>query len=117
MSIASTKQYSIDGAAQIVTWQLGQGDDGEPVSLTNSADRTVQVLGTFGGASVVLEGSLEPTPVNYATLTDPQGNNLSIAAAKIESVTELVNFIRPRVVGGDGTTAITVHLLLRRTNK
>lgn len=115
--IAPTRLQTVDGAAYLATWQLGQGDTGEPISYTTAADRTFQVTGTFGGATVVLEGSLEANPVNYATLTDPQGNGLSFSAAKIEAVTEVVTHIRPRVIGGDGTTNLTCTLLLRRTTQ
>lgn len=115
--IASTKQQTTDGAAYLATWVLAQGEVGVPLSYTEAADRTIQVTGTFGGATVVLEGSLEPDPINYATLTDPQGNGLSFSAAKIEAVSEVVNHIRPRVIGGDGTTSLTCTLLLRRTTK
>ena len=110
-------QQTVDGAAFLVTWQLAQGDTGAPVSHTVAGDRTFQVVGTFGGASVVLEGSLQPAPVDYATLTDPQGNGITYSGPRIEAVTEVVNHIRPRVIGGDGTTRLTCILLLRRTTQ
>lgn len=89
---------------------LALGDDGSPMPFSQYTDRSVQVSGTFGGASVVIEGRNAPG-LPWATLTDPQGNDLSITAAKIELVTEATLEIRPRIVGGDGTTSINVHLL------
>jgi hypothetical protein len=47
-------------------------------------------------------------------VTDPQGNALSFTTAKIECISELVRYIRPRVTGGDGTTSLTVTALLKR---
>jgi hypothetical protein len=103
-----------DNATMRVTWaNMANGDDGAPVAFAQCADRSVQVVGTFGaGGNVKWEGSNDE--VNYATLTDPQGNALDITAAKIEQVSELTAIARPRVSAGDGTTSLTVIALLRR---
>lgn len=88
-------------------------DDGVPLEQPSSNDRSVQVTGTFGsGGTVVIEGSNDGT--NYQTLTDPQGNALSVTAARLKQISELTRFIRPRVTGGDGTTNLTVTMLIRR---
>lgn len=88
-------------------------DDGEPFEMPGAADRSVQVTGTFGvGGSVRLEGSNDGT--NYAVLSDPQGNALDITTAKIEAITELTRYIRPRVTAGDGSTDLAVTVLVRR---
>lgn len=85
-------------------------DTGSPVQLARMTDRTIQVTGTFGaGGTVVIEGSLDGT--NYYTLNDLQGTALSITAAKIEGVSEVVTYIRPRVTAGDGTTDLDVFLV------
>ncbi|MBM4199747.1 MAG: hypothetical protein FJ189_00470 [Gammaproteobacteria bacterium] len=88
--------------------------DGEALALPSAADRSVQVTGTFGaGGSVRIQGSND-NGVTWAVLTDPQGNDLNITAAKIERITELTELIRPLVTAGDGTTSLTVHILTRR---
>lgn len=94
-----------------VQWTgLANGDDGTPYEGVGSTDRSVQVTGTFGtGGSVRLEGSNDGT--NYAALTDPQGNDLNITSAKIEAITELCRYIRPRVTAGDGTTSLVVTVV------
>lgn len=99
----------------IITWSpLANGDDGRPIEMPGSADRTIQVFGTFGlGGNLRIEGSNDGT--NWAVLSDPQGNVLDIISPKIESVLELTRFIRPRVTAGDGTTSLTAILLVRRT--
>lgn len=96
------------------TWSgLLNGDDGSPVRCVSFSDRSVQVDGTAGeGGTLVIEGSNDG--VTYYTLDDPQGNALSFTAPKIESVLELVQFIRPRVTAGDETTEFKVTLLGRR---
>lgn len=104
--------------AVMFRWYLANGEAGDPVDLAAYADRSVQVLGTFGvGGSVRVEGSLLPAPiadVDYGTLTDPQGNALDVTSAKIEAVSEASRWLRPRVTAGDGTTALTIVLLAIR---
>lgn len=111
-----TRQYSavrrLDGTV-LVTWQgLLNGDDGAPYEAPPLADRALQVSGVFGaGGTLVLEGTIDG--VNWAVLNDPQGNTLSITTAKIEQIMELVVSVRPRVSAGDGTTTLTVSMLLK----
>lgn len=99
-------------SAFVATWAaLASGDDGERIPFSQYTDKSVQVTGVFGGATLVVEGSNDGT--TWATLTDPQGNDLLITSAKIEMVTEATLWIRPRVSGGGGTTALNVHLLCK----
>ena len=104
-----------NASSRVITWaDLTQADSdlGAAVSTVAFPDRAVQVAGTFGvGGAVVIEGSIDGS--NYAPLTDPQGNALSFTAAKIEAISELVRFIRPRVTGGDPSTSLTVSLIVR----
>lgn len=99
----------------LVKWiGLALSDDGEPFMGVPFSDRSVQVAGTFGvGGTVKLEGRLS-SDLDYVALTDPQGNDINLGSAKIEAITELVQHIRPRVTGGDGTTLVDVYLLLKR---
>jgi hypothetical protein len=96
----------------IATWaDMPNGEVGAPIELANFADRSVQVTGAFGvGGLATIEGSINGT--DYAPLTDPQGNTLALNAAKIEAISEVVRYIRPSVTG-DGTTSITVTMLLK----
>lgn len=97
----------------IVSWTgLLNGDDGQPLKMPGSSDRSFQVLGTFGaGGTIVIEGSNDAT--NYVTLTDPQGNTISKTSAAIEQVQEVTALTRPRVTAGDGTTSLSVYALIR----
>jgi hypothetical protein len=102
--------------AHVISWAgLTQAtlDDGDPVEMPGSADRSAQVIGVLGvGGSVQIQGSNDG--VNWAALTDPQGNNLDMASLKIEAISELTRFVRPKVTAGDGTTNLTVLLLVKR---
>ena len=97
----------------IARWSpLALGDDATALLCSPIGDRTAQVHGTFGvGGSVRLQGSLDGT--NYFPLTDPQGNALDFVQGKIESIMELVPFIKPLVTGGDGTTSLTVTICIK----
>ena len=99
----------------VFTWAaMANGDTGSPVSVAEFADRSLQVTGTFGaGGSVSGEGSNDST--NYVALADPQGNALTFTTAKIEQVLECVQWLRPNVTAGDGTTSLTVTMFARRS--
>ncbi len=105
------------GIMHVVWTGLLNGDDGQPLDLASFADRTVQLRGTLGvGGTCRAEGSLLDAPAataDYDPLTDPQGNNLDLTTLKIEAVSELTRWIRPRVTGGDGTTSLTLYLIAR----
>jgi hypothetical protein len=85
-------------------------------------DRSVHVLGTFGAAgSVAIEGSNEAAPTentqaNAIGLVDPfassPGVALAITAAGIKQIGQVVYAIRPHVTAGDGTTSLTVNMLV-----
>lgn len=104
-----------DHRTTTVTWEgLTQGDDGRAISFGYSPERTIQVFGTFAGAVLRFEGSLETmSPSKWAALTDPQGNPLEIAADGIEMVMENTAWVRPVVVGGAAGTDLTVILFSR----
>jgi len=84
-------------------------DDYTAVDLPGKADRTVQASGTWGGGTIVIEGSIDGT--TYKTLTDPQGNALSFTADAIEAISENVRYIRPNP--SSNVTSVTVSILFR----
>lgn len=100
--------------AHVITWaNLAENDTGSQLEMTGSADRSVQVTGTFGsGGNLRIQGSNDGS--NWNTLTDPQGNDINITSSKIEQITEVTRFIRPNVTAGDGTTSLTISILVRR---
>lgn len=110
-----TKVGSHDG--YVIQWgPLLSGDTAQPViddsNVTGYADRSVQVNGTFGGATVALAGSNDG--VNFETLSDPTGVALSFTANKLKAVLEAPRQIKPVISAGDGTTAVTVSLFMRK---
>jgi len=111
----------LDDAHVLVWGPLGTTDDhGTALEMPGSTDRTIQFTGTFGvGGTIILQGSNVLAPVtgtdaDWFTLTDPQGNAISKTAASGETVLELTRWVRPKVTAGDGTTALTARLLVKR---
>lgn len=94
------------------TWTaLTTDDDGTPAQLVQAADRTVQVEGTFGGATCTIQGSLNGQ--NWRTLTDLQGAPVVFTAVGgLAMVMEATLYLRPVVTGGTGVS-INVTLLSR----
>lgn len=115
------EDISRDGSALRFSWSganaLANGDSTSPIPFCEFADRSVQVLGTFGaGGTIVFEGSNDGG-ATYATLNDLSGGNAwSKTAAGIDGVAEITQLARARVTGGDGTTSLEVHVVLRRSN-
>lgn len=106
---------ALRGESRLLSWTLANGEAGDSAQFTEFADKCVQFAGTFGaGGTVILEGSNDATPSTWSPLTDPQANAISKTAAAIEQILETPMWIRPRVTAGDGTTAITVKLVVRR---
>lgn len=112
------------GANSVITaqWSNMAGIDiGIPIQLTDWADRSCQIGGTFGGATVTLQGSNDYANFasgNYAgmlwnTLRDPVGNVLTFTSADLKHILEMSMFLRPVITGGTGS-AISVFLAGRQ---
>lgn len=98
----------------VTTWAtLLAGDDGEPVRLAVYSDRSIQVSGEFGGASVTIGGSNDGE--TYHALHDTSGNVMTLTEGKLQQIVELPIYIKPRVFGGDGTTALKVVMSGRKS--
>lgn len=97
------------------TWTpLLTTDTGSAESCGRLSDRSIQVIGTLGaGGSINVQGSNDGT--TWATLSDPAGVALATMGVGIEEILENTLFVRPVVVGGDGTTSITVILTAAST--
>ena len=104
---------SVQGANSVVTaqWVLGSADTGVQVALTDWYDRSIQIAGTMGGATVVIQGSNDG--VNWVTLRDPASVALSFTATDIKQLLEMALYIRPVSSGGTGS-AITVTMAGRQ---
>lgn len=92
---------------------LQNGDTGAPLELPAYADRSVEIGGDFGvGGSITIEGSLGGS--TYHALRDPGLDPITKTTGGLWAILEAVRWIRPHVTAGDGTTAITCYILLRK---
>jgi len=97
--------------AWLATWPaMGNADTGTAVAMSDASDRSVQIEGTFGSATVVIQGSNDGT--NWQPLTDPQGNAISKTASSLEAISELTRLIRPVTSGGTGTN-VNVNIYMK----
>lgn len=91
-------------ARRIAAWAgentAGNASIARYAPLVSLVTASVQVGGTFGGATVVLQGSNDG--VTYATLKDLQGNNISFTSAGYAEFSSGAAFIKPSISGGTG---------------
>ncbi len=107
--------------SRVFEWpNMTTGDKGEPVSLTNFADRSVVGLGDFNGGTLAWEGFIgnpdDPAETDddafWHQLTDPSDNFLTMTAPKLEAVCQICLLIRPVVTGGTAP-AINARLMVK----
>jgi len=102
--MALTQTSGKNHTRHIATWAgettAGSASISRYAPLVSLAVSSVQVSGTFGGATVVLQGSNDG--VTYATLKDQQGNNLSFTSAGYAEFSSGAAFIKPSISGGTG---------------
>lgn len=103
IALTSTDRNAINGAI-ILRWEvLGNADEGAGFAIPFKASITAQVIGTFGGATVALQGSNDGT--NWAPLQwkGKTATALSVTAAGLAEAVECPAYIRPVTTGGTGT--------------
>ena len=114
IALAASK---VQRAVQKWLWETMADDDvggvaGADAGSPSFADKTVHVTGTFGGATVTIEGSNDGT--NFVTLNDAGGSALSFTSAGLKTILENPLEIRPKTAGGSGTD-VDVIIIARGT--
>jgi len=100
-----------DGNVHKVLWEgMADGDTIQPLfpGRMQSALSSVQMTGTFGG-TVVLQGSNDG--VNWVTMKDTDGADISMSAAGLVELSSTVWAIRPSP--GAGVSDVDVTMVLR----
>ena len=114
VAAVTTFPFETSSDVAVTTWaNLLADDDGEPVRLAVYSDRSIQVAGTFGGASVTIGGSNDGE--TYHALHDTSGNVMTLTEGKLQQIVELPIYLKPRIFGGDGTTLIKVVMSGRKS--
>lgn len=100
--------------AQSVTWAgiTASTDTVMPYGRMDLGDRSIQVTGTFNGATVQLVGSNDGQ--NYFPLTTPAGVTIQFTSAGLAQQIEAVLYVKPIISSGSGAN-ITAVMAARRT--
>lgn len=105
-----------DGSVVTWTWTLTTANaDGAVLEWPEWADRTFTATGTWGGATLSIQGSGDGT--NWVTLNKVAGGTAATATADAAmAIIEVPRYVRPNLtVAGAGAT-VTVILTARRAN-
>lgn len=105
-----------DGSVILVVWTpvtSAGADTCNAVSYPKHSVKSIQVTGTFGGASVAVNGSNDG--INFAALNTPANTAIAITAAKINAVLENTRHIQPASTGGTNST-VTISMMLLMPN-
>lgn len=107
MATIDYTETELEGGDERYSWTplTETNTDGRPVGLAKNSGNVVQLLGTVGGATVAIQGSLDGT--NWVTLIEFTALGLKVIPAG-------PLYLRPLVVGGSGTS-VTVLLMSRRS--
>ena len=101
---------------RLATWaNMPAGSAGPVFEFVEYADRCFQVTGTFGTsafATVLIQGSNDG--INWSTLTNLNGSQMSFTAAGIGQANEVPLFVQPSIVGGDAGTNLTITCMARK---
>lgn len=109
--------------AVITQWLLVPADSvGQVVFIPNHSDKTLDLWGTFGGATASVQGTNDPRAVTdvenaaWKTLYDYSDTAISYTTAlsKMPVVSTNPLYLRVRVAGGDGTTSLNFVLCSKR---
>ncbi len=119
VAVTGVKTPSPGNTFHVIWETLTENDEvGHPVSIPGASDVSVEVLGTIGGATLLIEGSNVLSPSvdgDWVTLHDENGDLLSFTTIDIgHALSENMLHIRPRLSGGAGTD-VDVIMLFRST--
>lgn len=111
--IAYAEANPFDPGLTTVTWEtLTEADTAGAYFMVNGPKRgCVTVTGTFGGATVVLQGSNDGT--NWVTLTDLAGSAISVSAAGIAEFSTACMYVRASAGSGTGQD-VDIIMALRK---
>jgi hypothetical protein len=103
-----------DGSCILVQWSgVTEADTCVAVEIPDKADKSVQVAGTFGSATAILEGSNDGT--NFSGLRSPDSVAISLTATGLKQVLENTRYVRPSMSGGTGQS-LTISMVFNLSN-
>ena len=111
-TITPTPSRPVSGVEKQLWETITEADTAASVltSGTTPAISSVQAVGTFGSATVVMQGSNDGT--NWINLDDTTGTEIAFTAAGGAEFSSSYLYLRPSISGGTGQD-IDVHLVMR----
>jgi len=108
--MAITAGHAHKGNGFLLTWaNLVTGDPtGDSFAFDGQTDCIVKIQGTFGTATVLIEGSFDGS--DFDTVIDPNLAVISTTSLGFYYILTPADFLRPRLTGADGSTNITVFI-------
>lgn len=103
-----------DDSAVLLSWALtSTNTDGAPLEWTQWADRCFTAFGTWGAATLTIQGSNDGT--NWFALSNAAGATAATFTADGgKSIIELPRYVRPNLTTPGSGAAVTVQMLGRR---
>lgn len=101
MAVINPTPNRVTSGVDTYTWETITESDTAAAIYPNGTDplaASVQVTGTFGGATVVLQGSNDNA--NWVTLQDVEGADISFTAAGAVDFSTAMVYMRPSASGG-----------------
>lgn len=93
----------------IVQWlNVTENDTCESYEDGGGSDKSIHIVGSFGGGSVSLLGSNDGT--NFPILKDLEGNAITASSEIITTVRDNVLYFKPGQPGGT-SVSVNIHLL------
>jgi len=117
MATVDWSKQVFDGGAIVYTWTLTGTDDGKPVTMPRFGDRSVDLEGTFGGGTILIEGTnvMAGASTDYKTLRDQADTFLSFTTDDLKLIVPVCVKIRPRA--SVSVTSVKVSLLILGTGR
>jgi gamma-glutamyltranspeptidase len=111
-TVAPAIDTSVVGSPRFVWDAIETGDTLVGLATPNGSARnaSVQIGGTFGGATVTLQASNDGT--TYFAIKDMHGTNISATAAGGFEFVSSAAFLRPTIASGS-TNSVVVSVVLR----
>lgn len=111
-TVSPVVDLSIADAPRHIWAELATGDTINALKLTGAGARraSVQVAGTFGGATVKIQTSNDGT--NFADIKDIHNTAVSTTAAAVFEITSAAIYIKPAISGGT-SDSVNVTMFMR----
>lgn len=109
-TVSGYGEFGVGGVHEHVWTPITSGDVGSWLDAVQLPDKTIQVAGTWNGATVVIQGTNDDGTTVF-TLQDVEGDPLSLTSDGMRSILENPEKIRPACTVGGASTSLTVRCL------